>query len=43
MEIKMNNTLAFDISEKRDPCNCIDICPDTVYEDSIPCEDILTA
>ena len=31
----MNYTLAFDISEIRDPSYCIDICPDTVYEDSI--------
>jgi len=38
----MNNTLAFDISEERDPCNCIDICPDTIYEESIACSDILT-
>ncbi len=40
----MNGTLAFDISHTRDPYNCIDICPDTVYEDSIKCDkDILTA
>lgn len=31
----MNGTLAWDISEKRDPYNCIDICPDTVYQDSV--------
>ncbi len=31
----MNGTLAFDISRTRDPYNCIDICPDTVYEDSV--------
>ncbi len=31
----MNNTLAFDISEEFDPCNCIDICPDTIYKESI--------
>jgi len=37
----MNNTLAFDISEKFDTYNCIDICPDTIYEDSISCKDIL--
>ena len=30
----MNGTLAWDISEKRDPYTCIDICPDTVYQDS---------
>ncbi|MCL2212573.1 MAG: DUF2442 domain-containing protein [Oscillospiraceae bacterium] len=30
----MNGTLAFDISLVRDPYNCIDICPDTVYNDS---------
>lgn len=31
----MNGTLAFDISEARDPCNCIDICPDTIYNESV--------
>jgi hypothetical protein len=31
----MNGTLAWDISEKRDPYNCIDLCPDTVYQDSV--------
>ena len=30
----MNGTLAWDISGKRDPYNCIDICPDTVYQES---------
>ena len=30
----MNGTLAWDISEKRDPYTCIDICPDTVYQES---------
>ena len=40
----MNGTLAFDTSGKRDPYNCIDICPDTLYEDSLACEnDILSA
>jgi hypothetical protein len=40
----MNGTLAFDISRTRDPYNCIDICPDTVYEDSIKCgRDLLSA
>ena len=40
----MNGTLAFDISHIRDPYNCIDICPDTIYEDSIKCsKDILSA
>ena len=40
----MNGTLAFDISRRRDPYNCIDICPDTIYEDSTKCvKDILTA
>ncbi|MCL2079777.1 MAG: DUF2442 domain-containing protein [Oscillospiraceae bacterium] len=33
----MNGTLAFDISRIRDPYSCIDICPDTVYEDSVKC------
>ncbi|HZK71595.1 MAG TPA: DUF2442 domain-containing protein [Clostridia bacterium] len=31
----MNDTLAWDISRCRDRYNCIDICTDTVYEDSI--------
>ncbi len=40
----MNRTLAFDISETRDPYNCIDICPDTLYSDSIKTNiDILLA
>lgn len=30
----MNGTLAWDISGCRDPYNCIDICPDTVYDES---------
>ncbi|MCL2057007.1 MAG: DUF2442 domain-containing protein [Oscillospiraceae bacterium] len=37
----MNGTLAFDISRIRDPYNCIDICPDTLYTDSVKCKDIL--
>ncbi|MCL2048606.1 MAG: DUF2442 domain-containing protein [Defluviitaleaceae bacterium] len=40
----MNGTLAFDISRVRDPYLCIDICPDTIYNDSVRCsEDILSA
>ena len=40
----MNGTLAFDISLSRDPYSCIDICPDTIYEESIKCNsDILSA
>ena len=40
----MNNTLAFDISQTRDPYHCIDICPDTVYNESVKCDkDILSA
>ena len=40
----MNKTLAFDISEIRDNSNCIDICPDTIYKDSISInKDILSA
>jgi len=31
----MNGTLAWDISERRDPYNCIDVCPDTVYNESV--------
>ena len=39
----MNNTLAFDISGDRDTSNCIDICPDTVYNESVKCDGILIA
>ncbi len=40
----MNRTLAFDISKKRDPYNCIDFCPDTIYNDSISINrDVFTA
>lgn len=39
----MNGTLAWDISLERDPYNCIDICPDTIYEESKNCKDILSA
>ncbi len=40
----MNRTLAFDISEKLDLCNCIDFCPDTIYLESVKVDkDILTA
>lgn len=39
----MNNTLAFDISGEFDPTNCIDICPDTLYEESVPAADIFAA
>lgn len=40
----MNGTLAFDTSRIRDPYNCIDLCPDTVYAESIKChKDILSA
>ncbi len=31
----MNGTLAWDISKCRDPYNCIDICPDTVYKENV--------
>jgi len=39
----MNGTLAWDISGKRDPYTCIDICPDSVYADSIKHNKDLTA
>ncbi len=40
----MNGTLAFDISGKFDPYNCIDFCPDTIYEESIvSLQDVLSA
>jgi hypothetical protein len=31
----MNGTLAWDISGRRDPYNCIDICPDTLLQDGV--------
>ena len=38
----MNNTLTFDISRIRDPYHCVDICPDTIYNESVKCgRDIL--
>ncbi len=37
----MNGTLAWDTSGERDPHNCIDICPDTVYQDSVRTTDPL--
>lgn len=40
----MGKTLAFDISEVRDPYTCIDFCPDLLYQDSTKAEkDILSA
>lgn len=39
----MNGTLAWDTSGDRDPHNCIDICPDTVYQDSVKTADPLRA
>jgi len=41
--VVMNNTLAFDISGKFDPTYCIDICPDTVYNESLPVADVFIA
>ena len=39
----MNNTLAWDISGDRDTTKCIDICPDTIYEDGITVKDVEVA
>jgi hypothetical protein len=40
----MNRTLAWDILGNRDLYNCIDICPDTIYEDSVRVSgDVLSA
>ena len=39
----INGTLGFDVNENRDTYNCIDICPDTVYEESVKVEDVLQA
>lgn len=37
----LNNTLAWDLSGNFDPTNCIDIDPDTIYEDSETVDDPL--
>jgi len=37
----MNHTLAWDLSGTFDPYNCIDLDPDTIYEDSITVADPL--
>ena len=39
----MNRTLAWDLSGRRDPTDCIDICPDVIYEDgkTVKQEDII--
>jgi len=39
----MNGTLAWDITRKRDPYNCIDICPDSVYTESVKIDKNLIA
>jgi len=38
----MNNTLAWDLSGVFDPTNCIDIDPETIYEDAITVTDPLS-
>ena len=38
----MNGTLAWDISGVRDATRCIDLCPDTIYEESVPSSDPLS-
>jgi len=37
----MNNTLAWDLSGTYDPYNCIDLDPDSIYEESITVADPL--
>ena len=39
----MNGTLAFDISRQFDPTNCVDICPDIVYEESVAVNNVSVA
>jgi hypothetical protein len=39
----MNNTLAWDLTGKRDNENCIDICPDTIYEEGLTVKHIKVA
>lgn len=39
----MNKTLAWDISGDRDTTKCIDICPDTIYQDGIVVKDVNVA
>ena len=31
----LNHTLAWDVSGNLDPSECIDVCPDVIYEDSL--------
>ncbi len=38
----MNNTLAWDLSGNFDPYNCIDIAPETIYENSETVRDPLS-
>lgn len=38
----MNGTLAWDLSGTRDPYSCTDLCPDTIYRESVPDRDPLT-
>lgn len=39
----MNGTLAWDLSGKRDTGDCIDICPDTVYDRGIDVKEYVIA
>ncbi len=39
----MNNTLAWDISGTYDPYNCLDIAPETIYENSLTVSDPLVS
>jgi hypothetical protein len=39
----MNHTLAWDVTGTRDNTKCIDICPDTIYEEGITVKHIKIA
>jgi len=39
----MNGTLAWDLSGNRDRGNCIDICPDTIYDLGVDVKESVTA
>jgi len=38
----MNGTLAWDLSGKRDPYQCLDLDPDTLYEEAVEVRDPLS-
>ena len=39
MSAILNRTFALDYTGQLDPVQCIDICPDVLYRESVPCEE----